>query len=113
MSLIPIGTVLKNDILDDTLEYRIVRHGTTPTMVGGTVDTAFADEYQGGKKMRSEMNFCSRSLDWLLGLHCGWRVVSQAKPVSAGLKCGRCQEFYPYAEPNQPDGTLKCWSCRQ
>jgi hypothetical protein len=30
-----------------------------------------------------------------------------------GLTCHSCQEYYPYAErPNQPDGTFKCWGCR-
>lgn len=26
--------------------------------------------------------------------------------------CIKCQEIYPYAEPNQKDGTFKCYSCR-
>lgn len=29
-----------------------------------------------------------------------------------GCKCSRCKEFFPYAVPNQADGTLKCYSCR-
>lgn len=29
-----------------------------------------------------------------------------------GCTCKKCQEFYPYAEPNQKDGTLVCYGCR-
>lgn len=29
-----------------------------------------------------------------------------------GCICEKCEEYYPYAVPNQSDGTLICWSCR-
>ncbi len=29
-----------------------------------------------------------------------------------GCTCKKCGEIYPYAEPNQKDGSFKCWSCR-
>lgn len=29
-----------------------------------------------------------------------------------GCQCKKCLEMYPYAEPNQEDGTLICFSCR-
>ena len=29
-----------------------------------------------------------------------------------GLFCHKCHNWYQYAEPNQPDGTLLCYSCR-
>lgn len=29
-----------------------------------------------------------------------------------GCDCKKCKEFYPYAEPNQEDGTLICYRCR-
>lgn len=29
-----------------------------------------------------------------------------------GMFCRKCRSFYKYAEPNQPDGTLLCYSCR-
>lgn len=28
------------------------------------------------------------------------------------LSCKSCHNFYPYSEPNQKDGSLICWSCR-
>lgn len=30
-----------------------------------------------------------------------------------GMKCRHCNEFYQYAESNQANGTLLCWSCKQ
>lgn len=30
-----------------------------------------------------------------------------------GCICIKCEEFNPYAEPNQIDGTFKCYSCRK
>jgi hypothetical protein len=36
------------------------------------------------------------------------RAVIVRKPQT----CKQCQEIYPYAEPNQKDGTFKCYSCR-
>lgn len=38
-------------------------------------------------------------------------VCSQA-PKNGGEVCKKCRDFYPYAVPNQVDGTLICWSCR-
>jgi hypothetical protein len=29
-----------------------------------------------------------------------------------GCFCKKCHNFYEYAEPNQYDGTLICWACR-
>ena len=31
---------------------------------------------------------------------------------SDGCTCKKCKEYYPYAEPNQEDGTLVCYGCR-
>ena len=50
----------------------------------------------------------------------GWPAppVEQAKTSTKkkddrdGCDCKQCKEFYPYAEPNQEDGTLICYKCR-
>lgn len=34
------------------------------------------------------------------------------KTYPDGMFCRKCQSFYKYAEPNQSDGTLLCYSCR-
>ncbi len=31
---------------------------------------------------------------------------------SEGMNCVGCKEYYPHAEPNQENGTLKCYTCR-
>lgn len=30
-----------------------------------------------------------------------------------GMICSKCKTFYQFAEPNQTDGSLICYSCRQ
>lgn len=37
---------------------------------------------------------------------------SEKKNNKDGCDCKKCKEFYPYAEPNQDDGTLICYQCR-
>ena len=39
-------------------------------------------------------------------------LPEEKKKVSAGCSCQKCGEFYPYAEPNQENGTLVCYPCR-
>lgn len=34
------------------------------------------------------------------------------KKFPDGMFCRKCQNFYKFAEPNRPDGTLLCYSCR-
>lgn len=29
-----------------------------------------------------------------------------------GCNCKKCKTYYEFAEPNQEDGTLICWACR-
>lgn len=54
----------------------------------------------------------------------GWFTIgaTEAEPAEKatdkkqnkdGCNCKKCKEFYPYAEPNQDDGTLICYSCRK
>lgn len=31
----------------------------------------------------------------------------------AGLNCKGCNEHFPFAAPNQSDGTFACWSCKR
>jgi len=35
------------------------------------------------------------------------------QPIGDGCFCKTCKEWYPYAEPNQTDGSLICYSCRK
>lgn len=38
--------------------------------------------------------------------------VEEIKEKSDGCTCKKCREYFPYAEPNQDDGTLICYACR-
>lgn len=38
--------------------------------------------------------------------------VESKKQYKDGCFCKKCKEHYPYAEPNQEDGTLICYNCR-
>lgn len=38
--------------------------------------------------------------------------AEEKKKDKGGCSCKKCKEFFEYAEPNQEDGTLVCWSCR-
>lgn len=42
------------------------------------------------------------------------KEAAKVKPKDGrdGCDCVKCREFYPFAEPNQEDGTLICFSCR-
>jgi hypothetical protein len=33
--------------------------------------------------------------------------------VHKPVVCSKCGEIYPYADPNQDDGSFKCYSCRK
>lgn len=39
-------------------------------------------------------------------------LAKQKKKERDGEDCVKCGTFYPQAEPNQPNGTLICYSCR-
>lgn len=38
--------------------------------------------------------------------------ITKVRAVLDGYACCRCGDFYFQSEPNQPDGTMKCWACR-
>jgi hypothetical protein len=40
-------------------------------------------------------------------------MILKVSSVLDGLFCAKCHEFFMMSEPNQEDGTLICWSCRQ
>ena len=40
-------------------------------------------------------------------------MVASIERQSEGMCCKKCRELYSYAESNQEDGTLICFSCRQ
>lgn len=50
---------------------------------------------------------------WSIPISSTFDPAPEAKKENKdGCNCKKCKEFYPYAEPNQDDGTLICYSCR-
>lgn len=39
-------------------------------------------------------------------------LIYNVKSVVDGVHCANCKEFFYMAEPNQPNNTLICWSCK-
>lgn len=52
-----------------------------------------------------------------VGNYVRWLNADRIKEIISrgpdGCYCSVCKEFYNMAVPNQEDGTLKCYSCRQ
>lgn len=38
--------------------------------------------------------------------------ISNKNKIQDGMYCKKCQSFIQYAEPNQSDGLMICYSCR-
>lgn len=38
-------------------------------------------------------------------------IVVKRRPPN-GYQCNKCNELFPHAEANQPDGSFTCYSCR-
>jgi hypothetical protein len=45
-------------------------------------------------------------------VYIGEGLIYKINYVMDGCLCSRCGEFYYMASPNQLDGTLVCWGCR-
>lgn len=44
--------------------------------------------------------------------HLEYFLIKKRRKGLDGLFCRKCQNFYEFAEPNQKDGSLICYSCR-
>lgn len=38
--------------------------------------------------------------------------ITKQIAINSGCSCSICHNFSPFSEPNQPDNTFKCYSCR-
>lgn len=45
-------------------------------------------------------------------LHVSEGKVYKVFSILNGMTCSTCGEYYDYAAPNQLDGSLICWACR-
>jgi translation elongation factor P/translation initiation factor 5A len=70
-------------------------------------DTKVADQYR-IKKLGIDKKFLDENI-----VHIQENMIANVQTTLDGMACKVCKEFYPYAEGNQEDGTLICYSCRQ
>lgn len=56
--------------------------------------------------------FLSADDDAFIGDNLQFDFVKDLPKNKDGYICTKCRELFPYAEPNQKDGTLICYSCR-
>lgn len=65
-----------------------------------------ADKYQ-CKHLDIESRFLDTDVTYIQS-----NMIARVNSTLDGLRCSKCEEFHAMAEPNQEDGTLVCWSCR-
>lgn len=70
-------------------------------------ETFIADKYA-CKRLRIDKRFLDENI-----VHIDESMVAHVHAKLDGMKCSKCEDFYPFAEPNQPNDTLICWNCRQ
>lgn len=56
--------------------------------------------------------FLSADDDAFIGDSLQFDFVVDLPKSKDGCVCTKCRELFAYAEPNQKDGTFKCFSCR-
>jgi hypothetical protein len=69
--------------------------------------TLVADQYV-CKRLRIDKRFMGENI-----IHIDGNMIANVHARLDGTRCSKCQDFYPYAVPNQPNHTLICWSCRR
>jgi formylmethanofuran dehydrogenase subunit E len=66
--------------------------------------------------MHQNVQKCQDDNDsWAFGESFDFDFIKDLEPKknSEGCVCKKCKELYPYAEPNQKDGSMICYSCRK
>lgn len=69
--------------------------------------TVVADKYQ-CKRLGINNKFLNENI-----IYIEEGTIHAIREYMDGLPCKKCHEFFSYAESNQEDGTLICYSCRQ
>lgn len=71
------------------------------------IESVVADQYR-CKTLGIDKRFLNENMVYIQE-----NMIDHVHEAMTGIKCCKCLEFYNYAVPNQFDGTLICWSCRQ
>jgi hypothetical protein len=70
-------------------------------------NTMIADKYR-CKKLGIENRFLGEEIVYI-----SENLVAAVDRKRDGIRCKVCNEFFPYAESNQGNGSFVCYSCRQ
>lgn len=73
-------------------------------MIKGSVE---ADKYL-CQKLKIDKKFLNEQIIYIQE-----GMILKIKSILDGCICVKCKDFYYWAEPNQEDGTLICWSCKE
>lgn len=60
------------------------------------------------KQLGIDIKFLDEEFIYIQG-----NMVLRIHSILDGMNCSNCKDFYQMAEPNQEDGTLICYSCKQ
>jgi hypothetical protein len=66
-----------------------------------------ADKYK-IKSLGIENKFLNEEITYIQD-----NMVASIDSIRSGISCKICREHFPYAEANQEDGTMICFSCHQ
>jgi hypothetical protein len=96
--------------MTDTYKYKYVPSKTAPG--GFTIKRTSVP-------VASNIPFATYPITWVSLPTGTWNIaddytapIIEAKSNKDGCTCKKCKELYPFAEPNQDDGTLICYKCR-
>ncbi len=97
-----IGKMFQNSVWEYIIfiPYDILQRTKSSNII--TVNQKISDLYDINKKFKNERCMKLNTI--------GIFKISKA---ANGMCCYKCSEFYHYAEPNQENGKMICWSCRQ
>jgi len=87
----------------------------TGVMLGWKDDQPHPPEATARSNTSIENNYVPNQAEYKFGktVKRGLLVAIQILNGLDGFPCKKCTNFFPYSQPNQKDGTLICWSCRQ
>lgn len=95
-------------------EFEIIGHTTNDYYILAVPDSITQDtltlDQSDLNKWNIDSKYLTQRIVFVLEMAVGGRRTYD--PYTNALSCSLCEEIYPYAIPNRPDGLLICWSCR-
>jgi hypothetical protein len=98
---------------DATLEFTIIGYDGTSYLLNVPKYYNIKDSFLVDEELLDKLNL---HYDWLgkkiINIYETEIVKTKQYSILDGSSCKKCKEFYQFAEPNQPDGTMICYVCR-